>query len=326
MCYSESRKEHLRIISKVCGCSFLPGIEKQRKDGKMMRQRTMEEWKGRLISFGLETLGGFLVAVALDCFAVNAAFPLTGFSGIALIVNRLWGLPIGATTVLLNIPLAFLCYKLLGRGFFLRSMRCMVISSIFIDYIGPMLPAYDGDRLLAALCTGVTMGVGYALIYMQNSSTGGADFVVMAMKAVRPHLSLGKLAFVTDVAIVLAGGFLFRDVDGIIYGMIVSFLFSAVIDKVMYGANAGKLALVVTTQGAKICQVIDDTCKRGSTILKAYGGWHQDDKQVVMCACSDKQMYGVQQAVKAADPASFMVVLESNEVHGEGFRYLQMGD
>ena len=51
----------------------------------------------------------------------------------------------------------------------------MVISSIFIDYIGPMLPAYDGDRLLAALCTGVTMGVGYALIYMQNSSTGGAD-------------------------------------------------------------------------------------------------------------------------------------------------------
>lgn len=305
---------------------FFAGIEKQRKDGKMMRQRTMEEWKGRLISFGLETLGGFLVAVALDCFAVNAAFPLTGFSGIALIVNRLWGLPIGVTTVLLNIPLAFLCYKLLGRGFFLRSMRCMVISSVFIDYIGPMLPAYDGDRLLAALCTGVTMGVGYALIYMQNSSTGGADFVVMAMKAVRPHLSLGKLAFVTDVAIVLAGGFLFRDVDGIIYGMIVSFLFSAVIDKVMYGANAGKLALVVTTQGAKICQVIDDTCKRGSTILKAYGGWHQDDKQVVMCACSDKQMYGVQQAVKAADPASFMVVLESNEVHGEGFRYLQMGD
>ena len=57
----------------------------------MMRQRTMEEWKGRLIPFALETLGGFLVAVALDCFAVNAAFPLTGFSGIALIVNRLWG-------------------------------------------------------------------------------------------------------------------------------------------------------------------------------------------------------------------------------------------
>jgi len=293
---------------------------------KMKQTMDKERWKGWLISFFMETLGGFLVAVALDSFAVNAGFPLTGFSGIALIFNRLWGMPIGVTIILLNIPLAFLCYKLLGKGFFLRSIRCMIISSIFIDYIGPMLPAYDGDRLLAALCTGVTMGLGYGLIYMQNSSTGGADFVVMALKAVRPHLSLGRLAFITDVVIVLAGGFLFRDVDGIIYGMIVSFIFSVVIDKVMYGANAGKLTLIVTEHGKLVCDTIDETCKRGTTILKAAGGYKQEDKQVVMCACSDKQMYQVQQAVKAVDPASFMVVLESNEVHGEGFRYIQMGD
>ena len=292
----------------------------------MKQTMDKERWKGWLISFFMETLGGFLVAVALDSFAVNAGFPLTGFSGIALIFNRLWGMPIGVTIILLNIPLAFLCYKLLGKGFFLRSIRCMIISSIFIDYIGPMLPAYDGDRLLAALCTGVTMGLGYGLIYMQNSSTGGADFVVMALKAVRPHLSLGRLAFITDVVIVLAGGFLFRDVDGIIYGMIVSFIFSVVIDKVMYGANAGKLTLIVTEHGKLACDTIDETCKRGTTILKAAGGYKQEDKQVVMCACSDKQMYQVQQAVKAVDPASFMVVLESNEVHGEGFRYIQMGD
>ncbi len=292
----------------------------------MKQTMDKERWKGWLISFFMETLGGFLVAVALDSFAVNAGFPLTGFSGIALIFNRLWGMPIGVTIILLNIPLAFLCYKLLGKGFFLRSIRCMIISSIFIDYIGPMLPAYDGDRLLAALCTGVTMGLGYGLIYMQNSSTGGADFVVMALKAVRPHLSLGRLAFITDVVIVLAGGFLFRDVDGIIYGMIVSFIFSVVIDKVMYGANAGKLTLIVTEHGKLVCDTIDETCKRGTTILKAAGGYKQEDKQVVMCACSDKQMYQVQQAVKAVDPASFMVVLESNEVHGEGFRYIQMGD
>lgn len=292
----------------------------------MKQTMDKERWKGWLISFFMETLGGFLVAVALDSFAVNAGFPLTGFSGIALIFNRLWGMPIGVTIILLNIPLAFLCYKLLGKGFFLRSIRCMIISSIFIDYIGPMLPAYDGDRMLAALCTGVTMGLGYGLIYMQNSSTGGADFVVMALKAVRPHLSLGRLAFITDVVIVLAGGFLFRDVDGIIYGMIVSFIFSVVIDKVMYGANAGKLTLIVTEHGKLVCDTIDETCKRGTTILKAAGGYKQEDKQVVMCACSDKQMYQVQQAVKAVDPASFMVVLESNEVHGEGFRYIQMGD
>lgn len=76
-----------------------------------------EKWERRIIPFLMETLGGILVAVALDSFAVNAEFPLTGFSGIALIFNRLFGLPLGATIVVLNIPLALLCYKLLGKGF-----------------------------------------------------------------------------------------------------------------------------------------------------------------------------------------------------------------
>ncbi len=84
----------------------------------MKQTMDKERWKGWLISFFMETLGGFLVAVALDSFAVNAGFPLTGFSGIALIFNRLWGMPIGVTIILLNIPLAFLCYKLLGKRIF----------------------------------------------------------------------------------------------------------------------------------------------------------------------------------------------------------------
>ena len=293
----------------------------QRKEKKIQI-----DWKEETKSFLLETLGGFLAAVAIDCFAINAEFPMTGFSGIALIFNRLFHMPIGTTIILINIPLAFLCYKLLGKGFFLRSIRCMIISSVFIDYVCPLLPSYHGDRLLAALCTGVIMGIGYALIYMQNSSTGGADFMVMAIKAVRPHVPLGKITFMSDFVIVSVGGILFKDMDGVIYGMIVNFIFAAVIDKVMYGANSGKLALIVTEQGEKIAKVIDDTCQRGTTLLQGYGGYKGDDKRVVMCACSDKQMYSVQQAVKKTDPQSFMVVLESNEVHGEGFKNIQIGD
>ena len=71
----------------------------------------------QVIPFLIETLGGFLVAVSIDSFAVNGEFPLTGFSGIAMIFNRLLGMPIGVTILLLNVPLAFLCYRLLGRHF-----------------------------------------------------------------------------------------------------------------------------------------------------------------------------------------------------------------
>lgn len=273
-----------------------------------------------------ELTGSILIAVAISNFAVPAKFPMTGFSGIAIILYRLSQIPIGITTIFLNLPVALLCYRLLGKHFFLSSIRCMLISSIFIDYVAPLFPVYTGDRLLAALTTGVLGGIGYALIYMQYSSTGGIDFIVMAIKAKHPYLSLGKIAFLADVGIILAGGFLLRDIDGIIYGMIVNYLFAFVVDKMMYGVNAGKLAIIVTGCGKIITNVIDNCCGRGTTLIKAQGGFQGDEKDIVLCACNNKEMYLVQVAVKFADPNAFLIVLESSEVHGQGFRVLQVGE
>lgn len=283
-------------------------------------------WKTCFIRIFWEIIGSIFVAAGIYNFAVQAEFPMTGFSGISIILYRFFQIPIGASTILLNIPVAILCYKLLGKRFFISSVRCMIISSVFIDYIAPLFPVYTGSRLLAALCTGVLAGIGYALIYTQNSSTGGSDFIIMAVKVLKPHLSLGKITFLIDMVIILVGGFLFRDVDGIIYGMIVNYLLAIVVDKVMYGMNAGKVALIVTDRGKAVCDAIDSACQRGTTILEARGGYKEDPRQVVLCACSTKEMYAVQRTAKETDPAAFVIIMESNEVHGEGFRMMQIGE
>jgi len=277
-----------------------------------------------LADTAVEILGSVLTGIAIYNFALPAAFPMTGFSGLALIAHRLFGLPIGAVTVVLNIPVAILCYRLLGRQFFYKSVRCMLLSSAFIDYVAPLLPQYTGGRLLAAICTGVLGGVGYAIIYMRNSSTGGSDFVVMAVKAVRPHVELGRIIFATDAAIVLLGGVLFRDFDGVIYGLIIDYIYAAVTNKVLYGLNAGKMALVVTDHGREMAEKIDELSRRGATILPARGGYRGDPRDVVMCACSNKDMIHVERAVKLVDPNAFTVILESNEVMGQGFRRIKV--
>lgn len=274
----------------------------------------------------VEIIGSIMIAAAIYNFALYAEFPMTGFSGISIILYRFLNIPIGFSTVVMNIPIIIVCYKLLGKRFLISSFRCMLVSSIIIDYIAPLFPVYQGDRLLAALATGVVGGIGYAIIYMANSSTGGMDFITMSVKAINPHIPLGKIVFITDTTIVTIGGILFKDIDGIIYGMIVSFLFSIVIDKLMYGINSGKLTLIVTDHGKLICDTIDQCCQRGSTILKGTGPYSGADKQVVMCACSNKEMHQIQQAVKETDPSAFLIILESNEVHGEGFHVLSIGE
>lgn len=284
--------------------------------GRFMNKRVLTD-------VALEVLGSFLAAVSIYNFALNGKFLMSGFSGIALIIYRLTGLPIGMTSLALNVPVALLCYKLLGRDFFFRSLRCMLIFSLMTDYVAPLLPLYAGDRLISGIYTGVVGGIGYALIYMRNSSTGGSDFITMAIRSKAPHLSIGKIAFFIEVVIILAGGVIFRDADGILYGLIINYLTTQIIDKLMYGVDAGKLTLIVTERGKEVVSAIDQCSGRGATLLSAKGGYNGQDKQVVLCACNNKQMHQIRQAARQVDPQGFIIILESNEVLGEGFKELQ---
>ena len=215
---------------------------------------TDSRWK----NLALEVIGCFVSALGLYSFAVAAGVPVTGVAGIGAILFRLFGLPIGVTNIIMNIPIVLICFKYLGKDFFFRSVRCMVLFAIFTDYVLAALPVYQGDRMLATICGGVISGVGDALIYMQNSSTGGLDFITMAIKSRHPHMPFGNLTFAAALAVILANGLVFHDVDSIIYGLIFNFLSSYIINRMMFGFNACMMALIVTSDGPAVCRMIGE--------------------------------------------------------------------
>lgn len=269
----------------------------------------------------MDMLGSLLIAIGVYNFAAASEFPVAGISGIALLFYHFFDIPIGTMSLILNIPIVILCYKLLGKNFFLKSLRTMIILTIFTDVIAPMFPVYEGDLMLSCICMGLISGLGYALIYMRDTSTGGADFILMAVRKLNPHLSLGKIIIVMDFTIVIIGGILLGgNIDLIIYGLISTYLLSTVVDKVMYGLDAGKLTLVVTEKGYEVAEKIDMLTQRGATILKGVGSYSKLDKDVVMCACNNKQMHMVHKAVKEVDSKAFLVTMEANQVRGEGFK------
>ena len=197
----------------------------------------------------------------------------------------------------------------------------MVISSFLMDYVSPLLPVYEGDRLLAALCMGVLTGVGYALIFMRGSSTGGQDFISVAIRKVKPHMTLGVITFVLDMMTILLGSVIvFKDVDGFIYGLIVTYLMATVMDRIMYGIDEGKMTLIVTDKGKEVSGKIDEYLDRGSTIIKGTGSYTGQEKDIVMCASNNKEMYTIKRLARQVDPKSFTIIMESNEVVGEGFK------
>ena len=158
------------------------------------------------IDIGADILGGLFIAVGVYNFAVSSGFPVAGISGIAVVFYYFWKIPIGIMTNILNVPIVIICYRLLGRKFFLKSIKTMLISNIMLDVVAPMLPVYEGDLMLSCICMGVFSGIGYALIYARDTSTGGTDFVMMAVRKWKPHLSLGKLIMIFDFTVVIVGG------------------------------------------------------------------------------------------------------------------------
>lgn len=266
-----------------------------------------------------DTAGSILYASGIWTFAKNADFAPGGISGLSLILNYIWGLPMGLMTLVLNVPLAAVSYKVIGKKFLLKTMVSMVISTVFLDGIFPMFPVYQGHRMLAAVYSGVCLGAGMALFYMHGSSSGGIDFIAMVIKKKKPYFSLGMITMVMDIIIIALGWPVFGDVDAVLYGVASTAVSTIVVDKILYGIGAGTLAIVITEQGQKVAQNIRETAKRGVTVLEGTGSFTGGRRAVLLCACSKPEAYRVKNAVQEADEKAFLMFTETSEVFGEGF-------
>ena len=291
--------------------SFIKGKSKEeiRKSAKRIALDTV-----------CDVIGSILYAMGLYTFAKMANFSPGGISGIALILNYLWKLPVGVMTLIMNIPLVIASYKIVGGRFLAKTAKTMIITTVFLDLIFPLLPLYTGNRMMAALYSGLCMGAGMAFFYMRGSSSGGMDFLSMIIKVRHPHISLGIVTAVSDFLVILIGWPVFKDADAVLYGLICSFSASIVIDRVLYGLGAGKLVIVITNNTDVLTEKISELTDRGSTIIRAIGSYTKEDRDVILCACSKSQTYMITNAAHEVDPGAFVMVTETSEVFGEGFK------
>ena len=251
------------------------------------------------MDIGSDILGSLLMGAGIYIFASGSNFATGGVSGIALMLNHLFGIPMGTFSLLMNIPLILISYKILGRSFLLCTLRTLIIQAWVFDYICVRYPVYEGEPLLAALYTGVLMGAGLAVIYIRDSSTGGSDLIIMSIHKLKPHMSIGSISLMIDGCIICCG---------------------VVMDKIVAGTGSGKIAMVICDDGIKVAQAISDETERGSTMIKAMGPYTGKDRDIIICACSKREIFKVRHAAYAVDPGALIMVMRYDETFGYGFK------
>ena len=177
-----------------------------------------------------DLLGSFMVGVSVVLFAVNANFAPAGVTGLAVILNFLFKLPIGWMTILINIPVILFTYKRLGLKFFIMSAKSVLIGSLMIDYLLPLFPAYEGNRILASVFAGIFAGIGYSMIFNEDSCTGGTDFIIAAIKRAKPQMSFGMLTLIIDGSIMTLSVFVYKDIWSLVCGLLCTVVTSIALD------------------------------------------------------------------------------------------------
>lgn len=288
-----------------------------------MRQNT--KWqKGKRVALdsGFYLLGSVLYGLSVNIFTAPNHIAPGGVTGVATLVNYLWGFPIGTMIILINIPLLLAAWKVLGRGFTIRTAIVTVASAVIIDALAPFVKAFQGDTILVALFGGVLAGAGLGLIYMRGATTGGSEIVARLLERKLHHIPIGRLILLVDGVVVAASGFVYGNVENALYAMVLIFVSTSIMDALVYGGDSGKMLLVMTKKEQEVADEIMRVMKRGVTMLNATGAYTGGERRVLLVAVRRSEMYQLRTLVQDLDGAAFMIVVSTDEVLGEGFKKL----
>ncbi|MFU2157889.1 MULTISPECIES: YitT family protein [Caldisericum] len=265
-------------------------------------------------------VGSLIYAIAIDVFIQPNHIAPGGFIGIAIILNHyLPFLKVGITVVLMNIPLLILGLRRIGLKFFFGTILGTILSSILIDILAPYLPSFTTDPMLAALYGGFIMGAGIGIVFRFYASTGGTDLLAQLIYDFT-GLPFGQALMVVDVVIIVASGFVFKDINVPLYSIIAELISNYAIDLAQEGFLSYKVLFIITRKGEDIKKRIFEEIGRGVTEFEVKGGYTKQLRDLLLVAVLHTEVMKVKRIVVETDPESFTIVGDASEIIGQGFK------
>ena len=246
-----------------------------------------------------------------------------GVSGITLILRALFGIDPAYSTLLINIPLILIGGKILGK----RSLAYTVLGTVSLSaflWIWQRVPLQinlQPDLLIVSLLAGLIAGTGSGLVYRMGGTTGGSDIIARILEK-NYGISMGRSLLVLDVIVLLAS-LTYIDLKRMMYTLIVSYVFSRVIDSILDGGYSAKGILVVSNKNEEIAPLLMTGLERGVTFLSGEGGFSGHSKKIIYMVVSSSELNEVKRIVHEIDEKAFLSIINVHEVEGEGFTYLK---
>lgn len=272
-----------------------------------------------LKEYGIITIGVLLLAISLEYFYYPNDIAAGGVSGLALVVNTVFGISQGMFMNIANVILFALAFWLIGGSFGGRSIYAAFGLSISISLIESFLPTFaiTENMLLATVFGSLIGALGIALVFSQNSSTGGTAIVAKILNKYF-HINIGKSLLCVDCIVVVCALLVFG-VDKALFGLIGVVIMGTLIDKIIEGFNSCKQLLIISEKSEEISQVIMKEIDRGCTKIQGTGAYSNESVIMLYAVVNRRQFISLKSKIKEIDSKAFITVSDAKEVFGEGF-------
>lgn len=266
-----------------------------------------------LISFLMLTIGSILAAYALETFLIPNTILDGGVTGISIIISKLSKIPLSILVLLTNIPLVYVGYKNMGRGFLIRAVYSMVLFSIFLSYFA-YFESVTEQILLATVYGGALLGVGVGLVIHFGGCIDGTESVALVISK-RSSLSVGQVVLIFNLIIYSVAGIIFG-IDRAMYSLLTYFITFKVIDFVSEGIDQTKSALIITEKGTDMANEIFK--RLGRTVTKIKGsGLISGEKEVLYCVLTRMEVFELKKICNDMDKSSFISISDVSEIIGD---------
>lgn len=279
---------------------------------------------GQFYEYAMIIIGTGILAFGIACFYDPIGLVTGGVTGLAIVIKSLTnglvegGIPLWLTNAAFNVPMFILAYFLKGKKFIGKSFFGAMALSAWLAVI-PQVNLAGEDMLLSAVFGAVFTGAGIGLVFRTGTTTGGTDLVAALIQLKFRHISIVQLLQVIDAVVIVCGMFVFG-IQPTMYAIIAIVVATNISDMVLEGTNYAKAAYIITNEYEKVSARIMSDLERGVTGLHAKGMYTNEEKCMLYCIVSQKEIVVLKDIVTEIDPKAFIIVSEVREVLGEGFQ------
>ena len=275
--------------------------------------------KDTLKSFILVTLGCFLFSYTINALVIANHFGEGGITGVTLLGYYTLQIDPALSNLILNGFLLIVGYRYLERKTMIYTVLAVIELPTFLKVTQDWPVFVPENLVVAGVAAGVLVGVALGLVILGKGTTAGTDIIAMMMHkylgwSVSSSLLMIDFIIVTPLAFVIG-------LEKAVLTLIMLFIASKVINFILEGFNPRKAIMIISDKYDEIGQRIQMDLDRGITVLDGHGFYSKEKRQVLYVVVSRQQLMPVQRIIHEYDPEAFVIIIDVNQVIGEGFTF-----